>query len=162
MADQIALALTLGIVSGLLTTFLIWLLTVIWRSKIVPWYEARVYQGIHIQGAWSLEHDKDAEDPWAHSESLTLVQTAHRISGAATLSSLEDPERPPSSLTVDGGISDRIVSLSLNSPLKDRLSYSVLLLEVVGDGTILSGEVSFYNVESSQIESSSVKYKKIA
>ena len=135
MTDQIAVGVIIGIVSGLVTTLLIWLITVVWSSQLVPWYEKRVYKGIQIHGSWNLEVAVDVDDPWTHWETLTLAQNAHRISGTVALTPRIDADQTPSSLTVNGEISDRVVSLALQSPLSDRLSYSVMLLEVVGNGT---------------------------
>ena len=162
MNEQIILGLSIGISSGLVTTLLIWIITIVWVKKLVPWYETTVYKGVKIQGVWNLDTTEETDDPWTHSESLSLAQKAHRITGAATLTNRKETDSSPTSLLVYGEISDRIVSLNMRSPLSDRLSYSSLLLEVVGDGTVMRGESTFYNTETSKIESSPVVYKKSA
>jgi len=130
------------------------------EKKLVPFYETRVYKGIKIEGVWNLETTDETDDPWTDFESLSLKQNAHLITGTAILFSKNESNDKPTSLLVSGDVTDRVVSLNLRSPLSDRLSYSTMLLEVVGNGSKMSGECTFYNTDKSKIESSPVVYIK--
>ena len=154
-------ALLLGIVSGLITTFLLWLINNYWVKTFTPWYEKRVYRGVIIQGTWHLvdetDDDKDA-DPWGQYEIINLKQIAHRLKGSATLVPKKGTDVGTIGLDVLGDISDRFVSLTLKSPTQSRLSYSVSLLEIVGDGNVLRGSTVIYDVSNEKISAHEVEY----
>lgn len=161
MSTAIGYSLLLGIVSGVLTTALLWVIHVLWTKTIVPWYEQRVYKGVKIEGTWCLVDDSNDKDGhWAQREILGLKQTAHRLTGSLTLLPKEGENSDSIVLDAVGDISDRFVSLSFKSPIQDRLSYSVLLVEIVEDGHKLRGKTSMYNVLGGTIDSYSVEYKR--
>lgn len=161
MSTDLGSSLVLGIVSGVLTTALLWTINVFWISKIVPWYEKRVYKGVKIQGTWALVDDSDdAEGQWTQNEILSLKQTAHRLIGSLALIPKDGDTSESIVLDAHGEISDRFISLSFKSPIQDRLSYSVLLVEIVEDGNKLRGSTAMYNVANGTIDSYAVEYRR--
>ncbi len=89
MTPETANSLFLGIVSGIITTALLWLFSSYRKNTFIPWYEKRLYKGVNIQGVWKLVDDvhdiKDAEEPWGQYETLNLKQVAHRLTGSSDL-----------------------------------------------------------------------------
>lgn len=45
-------AIAIGIISGLLATFIVVVIQKLWVSAIEPWYEERIYKDAHIEGVW--------------------------------------------------------------------------------------------------------------
>ena len=159
MTPETANSILLGIVSGVLTTALLWLLNNFRVKTFTPWYERRVYKGVSIQGTWQLV-DEAGDDPWAQYEIISLKQTAHRLIGSANLVPKKDVDTDPISLDLKGDVSDRFVTLTLRSPTQNRLSYSVSLLEIVSDGNILRGSTVIYDVSNEKISAHDVEYKR--
>ncbi len=151
-------SILIGLVSGVLTATLLWFLNRFWNDTVIPKYESHVYKGLNIQGTWELVDGPDDDGSWAQHEVMSLKQIAHRLSGTATLVPKPDLNSETISLDVSGDISDRFVSLTFRSPIKNRLSYSVLLLEIVGDGNILRGSTAMYDVGKEVISSHEVEY----
>ena len=42
-----------GIISGLVTAFLLFVFAILWRKNITPWFENLLYQDVCIEGEWS-------------------------------------------------------------------------------------------------------------
>jgi len=161
MSAETLNSLLLGIISGILTTALLWAIHELWAHRIVPWYEKRVYKGVNIEGTWSLVDDSsDKDGHWAQNEILSLRQTAHRLTGSLTLLPKDDENAKSIVLDAVGDISDRFVSLIFKSPLQNRLSYSGVLLEIIKDGNTLRGSTSMYDVEGGSIDSYDVTYRR--
>lgn len=158
MIEQITFGISIGVTSGLATAIVLWCLTNVWINNITPWYEKRVYKGTQIQGTWHLQDTDSDDDPWQQSETMDLAQIAHRLSGTATIIPKSGENVSPTSLVVTGDVVDRFVTLTCRSPSRNRLSYSVLLLEITGDGNELRGETAYYDIQKQQIKSSEVVY----
>ena len=51
--------IVLGIVSGIITSAVIYLFVLIFNHIVLPWYRAFVYRGVGIDGTWEEELDFD-------------------------------------------------------------------------------------------------------
>ena len=163
LTDQLFFVLGTGVVSGIVTSIIVWVTGVIWFKKAVPWYENILYRGISLKGHWERSADgPDQETIWTQIETMDLDQNAATITGTATLTPDTQcvDKQKQISLLVSGEISDRFVTLNFRSPTRDRLSYSSLLMTVSGDGNELDGHACWYNVDDGRIKSGSVKYQR--
>ena len=79
--NEIFSAILSGIVSGFVVAVLFSVFGQYWITKIVPWYEEKVYQGSKIDGEWELIDESAPDNPWRQTEKLTISQSAHRLSG---------------------------------------------------------------------------------
>jgi hypothetical protein len=52
---ELSYSLIVGVVSGVVTTILVFSFRIVWKKIIMPWYEERLYQGAKIEGVWSSE-----------------------------------------------------------------------------------------------------------
>lgn len=66
----------IGIVTGVLTTWILFVGKVFWDAKITPFIRETRYQGVKIDGAWSGA----SKDESSESESrLFINQSAHEL-----------------------------------------------------------------------------------
>ena len=117
----------LGIVSGILTTWILFIGKVFWDSKVTPFIRETRYQGVKIDGAWSGA----SKDDNSESESrLFLDQSAHELTGTFTIK-FKDKARDQ---TVDFNVRGYMWEgyITLNFIPKDRrvTSYGTALIEV--------------------------------
>ena len=162
---SISSQIVLGVVSGVVASTLVFLFTVIWKKHLVPWYEQRVYNGVSIQGAWTLVDSAPQEastHEWTQLETLEITQAAQHLQGTLTLAPKPGIESAVIALGVAGEISDRFVSLLMKSPSRSRIAYGVMLGQVVGEGNRIEGQAAFYDVTHNEILAAHVVYKRRA
>jgi hypothetical protein len=150
-----------GVVSGLVTSVVVFIGVIIWRSVLKPKLEEIAYKGVDISGRWELSPLSEGELEWGQFEALELNQSAHRIAGIATLVAREGGASSPLTLVVEGEICDRFVFAKMSSPLKQRVARVVFLAEVIGDGSTLKGQTTLYNIEDSTISSGAMLYRRM-
>lgn len=79
----------LGITTGILTTWILFLGKVLWDAKVTPYVRETRYQGVKVDGAWSGA----IKDENTESESrLFIDQSAHELSGSFLLK-YKDPTK---------------------------------------------------------------------
>jgi hypothetical protein len=149
-----ALSLVIGIVSGILTSALIFLAVQIFRKIIIPWYQSIVYQGLIIDGEWKVFFQTPGVLQ-AQDIILNLTQKAHRLEGTATYIIMKEEARKWSeqvkTFHLEGRIADRFVVLTLRHTERNRIGVGTLLIEIIGDGRIMSGQITTYDVGASKI-----------
>jgi len=150
--DSTSSSLVVGIISGILTSAMIFLAISVFEKVVIPWYQAIIYRGVDINGEWQMER------PGSNQTAIfNLEQSAHKIKGIATFVTKESKSEgldEVRTFTVDGQISERFVTLVLKHKDKQRLGISAYLLEIVGDGRKMKGYISGYNIGTSKIISS--------
>lgn len=147
-----------GVCSGLVTGIVILVFTQIWQKILVPWYEQRIYRGVHIDGTWTLEDIGAKDSGWSQREILIIKQIAHRLSGNQLLYPKEDSTEGLRTLELTGEIRDSLVTFQTTNKDPKGLSRGVFLGEVRGGGIILQGEAVFMNVLTDEIQGEEVKY----
>lgn len=150
--------LLIGVVSGLVTSALIFVGAVLWTRVLKPKLEDIAYKGVDIGGRWELVPLEDGDIDWHQFEVLELRQNAHRIKGTVTLMARDGSSASPRTMELEGEVCDRFVYARMRSPLKQRVAHVVFLAEVTGDGSRLEGQTTFYNIEDSTITSGAMKY----
>jgi hypothetical protein len=155
----------LGVVSGLVTSMAVFVFTVIWKQHLVPWYEQRVYNGVSIEGMWTLVDTNQPEtspEEWTQLETLSISQAAQRLSGTLTLAPKAGVDSPIFTLKMTGDISDRFVTLLMKSPSRSRIAYSVMLGQVVGEGNRIQAQTAYYDVSHNEVLAARVVYQRRA
>jgi hypothetical protein len=74
-------AIIWGVVAGLLTSALLFLVGVIFSKVVLPWYENLVYKGVDLRSVWVREFDQHNAH---YAVQLSLDQSAHRVTGTGT------------------------------------------------------------------------------
>jgi len=126
----------IGIVSGLITTFLIVVLREVWLKIIEPWYEERVYKDARIEGRWRTKYGSID-----NKEIVELQRTGHSISGKITVVGGADQGMV---YDISGTFNNLLLTGSyvpVNRSCLDRGSFTLML---VSNGERLEGHTSYY------------------
>ncbi len=140
----------LGIVSGILTTALLYLAKGYWDAKITPFLAKLRYQGVEIDGAWT---GKNEIGEIKNECDLFLNQNAHELSGSFLLK-FESPGKSFNiNFNVTGYMWEGYVTLNFVPKDKRITSYATCLLKLHGGGHQLIGDFLFRNVEEEIVSS---------
>jgi len=146
----------LSVVSGIITSCIVFLMISLFKNLVIPWYQKLTYQGIDVCGAWYASFGTSRQIV-----SLELIQSANHLHGIATFSTDQLPHNhyePVRIFQVNGIVQDRFLSLSGMHRDRQRLGINSYLLEVIGDGRKLQGVITFYSVTNSKITSDSILF----
>ena len=146
--------IVIGVISGLLTASVLLMLKSLLQNTAIPWYRTLLYKGIKIDGAWYQFSNEQKV-------LLELTQQCESLSGKATILDLsQDDEHYDNLKTYDiqGYISERFLVLNYTHTDQKRIGHISELLQVDGDGAIISGQATWYAPRASKIISGESKY----
>jgi len=134
------------------------IIAVLWQRGIIPFFENLIYKGIRVEGNWTISQSNVTADGSGISIERTTVieikQKANKLSGTATsIQTKENNTKDCIFYTVEGEVKDRFVTLFLKCRKKNRMAYSIFLLEIVSDGSIMKGYRTFYGLKREKINS---------
>jgi hypothetical protein len=77
--EQLTIGVISGVVAAALFGLLVFLLRAVWKSRVEPWWENKLYEDARIDGEWtSTLH---AESTSSDEEVVNVRQTGHNIKG---------------------------------------------------------------------------------
>lgn len=144
----------IGVISGLVTASVLLVMKSLLTNTFIPWYRQMIYKGINIEGSWF-------QYSYGQKILLELKQKCDSLSGKATILDLsQDYEHYDNIKTYDvqGYIAERFVVLNYTHTDQRRIGQISELLQIDGDGTIISGQASWYAPRASEIISGDSKY----
>ena len=152
--------IVLGVVSGILTTATLYLISLLFRNHVIPWYQNITYKGVDISGTWVYEVKNNGENK-AKFE-MTLNQKSHNLTGDATIIQGTDLQAPSTitNLKVNGGIWEGYITINMQSKDRTRLSYSTSLLRVLNGGLTLKGSYTYRSIQTEEIESEQMVWRR--
>jgi hypothetical protein len=143
-------SLVVGVVSGIVTAVILYLLLILFNRIVLPWYRQLVYQGVDIAGKW--EEHLDFGNGKTQVITAELTQKANSITGNVTIVKAANGQITRTEIMfIKGTIKDRLFSATLIPVDKKRVGMITTLLEVVGDGGRMSGWASWYDVGMARI-----------
>jgi hypothetical protein len=145
-----------GIVTGILTTAILFLLKNIWITKAVPFLTTTRYQGVQIDGQWtgsSENSDPQKGDVYSNEANLYLDQRAHDLSGLFIFSFKNEKKSFTLEFNVKGYIWEGYVTLNFTPKDRRVTSYATALLKLHDGGCLLLGDWLFRNVETEFVNS---------
>lgn len=153
--DTLAQQGVLGIVTGILTTAILFTIKVFWTEKVTPFLASIRYQGVVIAGQWSgfieitekdIEEGKLEGPPLKSEYSLFLIQNAHNLTGSF-LFKFKNPEKEFAiDFNVSGYMWEGYVTLNLTPKDRRITSYATALLKLHDGGQTLVGTWLFRDV----------------
>jgi hypothetical protein len=150
--------LTIGVVSGLLSTLLVFLAVFLYQKLVRPKLEELLYHGVSIAGEWQLANDDGGALSWSQFETISIEQSAHRISGVVTLTARDSEDAEVRVLTLEGEIRDRFVFGRMRSSVAHQVAHVVFLAEVTAGGGKLTGQAAIYNTIDGAIDAGKIQY----
>lgn len=135
----------LGIVTGILTSAILYLSKLFFDTKITPYLREIRYQGVKIDGAWSGKNEE--------SESrLFLEQSAHELTGSFTIKYKNETRESVLDFNVRGYMWEGYITLNFIPKDRRITSYATTLLKLHDGGHLLMGQWCFRNVQTENVE----------
>ncbi|PKG57264.1 hypothetical protein [Shewanella sp. GutDb-MelDb] len=139
----------IGIITGICTTAVLFLIKSLWVTKVIPFMEATKYQGVNIAGQWSgfgKNDNPDNGDVFETEFNLFLAQSAHHLTGSF-LFKFKNPEKDVNlDFDVSGYMWEGYVTLNFTPKDKRVTSYATTLLKLHDGGHSLVGTWLFRDV----------------
>ena len=144
MGDWIQQAV-LGIVTGILTTVVLFIVKVLWDSKLHPFLRELRYGGVKIDGRWE-GNGEDPEGSWHTDLLLILEQSAFDLVGTFNLKHKGAKNEYELLFNVKGRIWEGYVVLNF-TPIDRRVtSFATAMLKIDGGGVGLLGQIVYRDV----------------
>jgi hypothetical protein len=135
----------LGVVSGVITSFILYWLAVTFTRIILPWYQRIIYKGIDVSGEWVGKLKAKGNDDVHWDVSLNLKQSAHSITGMYTaVKYVKGCENRVTNMSVSGEVWEGFVSLQCRTISNRNLSFGSMLLKI--NDSELKGQQIFRNL----------------
>ena len=152
-----------SIAAGIIASFVFFLLGTLWKSHIYLWISSFRYAGINVSGGWIVEEHKQTAEGYELSVptnlSVNLKQIANSLSGDAIAVIEQDGKKQYIHYRVEGNIKDRFIYLNCTLKENRRISHLSFLLEVLGNGEIMEGYMSFYALKAREMNAVKTKWK---
>ena len=137
-----------GILAGIVTTWIILGGKLFWQSKVNPYLRAIRYQGVKVDGSW-VGKSKDEEHE--QESRLFLLQSAHQLAGSFVFTFKNDEKDFTLDFDVTGYLWEGYMTLNFLPKDKRITSYATALLKLHGGGGSLVGQMCFRNVEEEKV-----------
>ena len=149
---EMALAILIGVASGVIAALVIWALAQVVRKNVIPWYRAMIYKGFDVSGTWIQEPDGIRHQQGT----FVLAQQAEQLAGTST-HVIDDKSttsaRETRSFNVEGEVIGHFVRMHLTHTDPQRLGLAQMLLRISGDGRVMEGQLTIYAIHSNKIRS---------
>jgi hypothetical protein len=154
-------SIILGIVSGLITSVLVYLIVLVFNKIVQPWFQDIIYSGVRIDGQWYTQKTFRNGDT-IQDELLELNQHAHKISGTRTLTKRykANDSIEIKTFKIEGKIRDRYVLLSFDNIDKRKFGIESSLYEITSGGEDLIGSTIWTDVGTNSITHSNETLKR--
>lgn len=139
----------MGVLSGVLTAVLLWLIGVLFTKVLIPWYQNFVYQGGHVDGTWAGFY-KEGDPPACR---VSLRQKGHKISGEILLHRQPDGEETIKAFVCRGVLKDRNLILTYKPKDKRQLGSGAILMTLTNDGNRFEGKSLYFGSVDNKVES---------
>lgn len=147
-----------GVMAGIVTSALLFILGLFISKVILPWYQELVYRGVDLRGTWTEEHQKDSAK---YLFQISIEQNAHTVSGTATMfKSGTGKDDYVQGFNVDGFTWEGFVLLNLRSTERKSLSFATALLKVKDRGNTLKGSWAYRGRWTDEVESEDIKWER--
>ncbi len=133
-------AVVIGIVTGILTTVLLFFVKQFIQKIAIPWYQELIYQGVDLNGTWKNEYGGEEK---RNKFKLILDQSAHKLKGSLLLTQIEKGKESSGEFSVEGYLWEGYATLNFRPKNRKTLSYAAALLKVCKGGMALQGYLSF-------------------
>ncbi len=155
---QIIIAIIIGVVSGIITTFGIWTLHQLWKYVFSPKLQQYYYSSVLVDGVWNSTVDEKIKLPNGseHNQkrylTLNLKQKGSKVGGSffarseskITQSGIEKEKGEYSNqYYVEGEIRDNYLILNYRVSSRNRTGLGSFVLQIRHGGTKMSGGISY-------------------
>ena len=136
----------IGLVSGLVVSFIVLVVGRFWRGIVEPWFEERVYKDLHIEGKWFSLYVETGD---YRQETINLKRHGHSISGHMICKTGADDGEE---YTLCGSFRNLLLPLTYESTDKEKSDRGTITLKSSHNGQRFVGEVAMYETKSDDID----------
>lgn len=142
----------LGIIAGVITASVIFLMKEIWCKSLLPLYQNIRYQGADITDSWSYESTNE-ENSSNVTFSLALKQNAHKVTGSMHFSKKNKIGQLNHDYELVGEYWEGYLTLNARSKNRKIFSNGAMFFKLSGNGKVLDGYFSFRNSMEDNVSS---------
>lgn len=143
-----------GVVTGIVTTVLLFSIKTLWKAKVAPFLAATRYQGVKIDGQWAglnKNEDPKVTDIYENEFNLFLTQSAHDLAGSFLFKFKNEEKDFTLDFNVNGYMWEGYVTLNFTPKDKRVTSYATALMKLHDGGQSLIGTWLFRDVEKEHV-----------
>ena len=149
-----------GVVSGILTTALFWLVALLFNDILLPWYYQGAYRGLDLSGKWQIT----LGDAGAASEKLEMTadlkQVTDRVSGVLVVVFRDGSGRASRTFSLSGLTRERFLALTAEKVSRKQIGFGTTLVELRGVGNNLRGFWCAYDTGLGQVRCDKCEWKR--
>ena len=129
-----------GVVSGVVTSFILAIAILFFNIIFIPWYQGTLYKDVRLDGKWVGGANQDNRKIKA---TIELKHKGFKIYGTffAETTFINSNERYSNQYEFNGNVRNKIVILDYNTSSINRTGAGVALLKITNSGNVLSGEI---------------------
>lgn len=143
---EITQTIVLGVLSGILTTFLLFILSKFVTHWLIPRYQEWRYQGADVNGTWIADYTEDTPEKVRTKYSLNLQQHAHKLKGTLHFEFESDKKSFTTVFDVTGEYWEGYFTITFKSIDRKRFSRASMVMKLIEGGSAMAGHFSFRNV----------------
>ncbi|EKO3372894.1 hypothetical protein RDG65_002351 [Vibrio fluvialis] len=137
----------LGVISGVLTTGLLWITATLINNTISPLIKRMLYRGADVSGVWSIK--KKNPRPDGHSDvsyTLAINQSAEKVKGTFQIDYGSSDKSFVTVYDVTGEYWEGYFTFIFRSKNKKEYSQGVMLMKAIHGGQAMEGSICFRDV----------------
>jgi hypothetical protein len=154
MSDEVE-NIIIGVVSGVISSFFIWLLVVVFNGVFMPWLRGVIYRGVNINGNWTTEVKRE---DCVTDYNLMIEQAGFEIKGIFSINYKEKDRISLGCYNISGTISDGVVALLVDN--RDKSTCGTIILKVATGGGSMTGLFAYKGVSCETITSENLVLNK--
>jgi hypothetical protein len=144
-----------GIVSGLFVTLSVFVFRILWKSKIEPWFEERVYKDAKIEGQWLSVYPAMGSDAGKRQEIIVLTRRGHAVTG--TMTCIKNGGRDDGQqYDLYGSFRNMILPLTYETHDRQKTDRGTIALKLTYNAGRFEGSVALYVDATDSIQSTDV------
>jgi len=157
--DSLTSNIIIGILTGIITTAILYLISRMFMDWVMPWYRSVKYTGIDVSGVWETKQDFETSIEYSL---LNLRQKADKLEGLWTISITQNgsDDNEIKTFSVKGTIEDRFALLTSKNTDQRQIGIGTMLLEAIGNGFELTGCETWYSVDNKEIKADKISLKR--
>ncbi|MFA6251114.1 MAG: hypothetical protein WC603_00580 [Candidatus Paceibacterota bacterium] len=160
---NISSSIIIGVVSGIITSAVIWVIVNLFKKNILPWYQSITYQGVKIGGNWIGFYQKptninnDEKDPHYN---IHIIQKGHHICGEMTRNKDQNGSRNSKTFIFNGLFKDGNLVFSYKPKDSTRLGLGSYVLKLGDDGKKLHGRSLYITSNGGDVAEFEITWKR--
>ncbi|MGG6325590.1 hypothetical protein ACQ5UC_18220 [Vibrio cholerae] len=144
---EVTETIVLGVISGVLTTGLLWVTAALVRNTLNPLIKKMLYRGADVSGVWAIKQQNPRPD--GHSDvsyTLAINQSAEKVKGTFQIDYGSSDKSFVTVYGVTGEYWEGYFTFIFRSKNKKEYSQGVMLMKAIHGGQAMEGSICFRDV----------------